>query len=117
MIGIAAVAGMSYVSWLIDNAPVMPQSHRDWREVIEYSVGIWLSYATGALLIHQLHPHHADKQTAKLAEALTKITAPAIETRTHFQERAHKLASLLGFALPILTGILSIVVSVHTLMQ
>lgn len=46
----AAVLGMSVVTALVDQVPVLPEGLREWREFLEYAVSIAFSYATGCIL-------------------------------------------------------------------
>lgn len=53
--GVLAVLAMSAVTGYVDNAPVLPQNLRDWREFIEYSLSIMFSFVTGLLLAKLMH--------------------------------------------------------------
>jgi hypothetical protein len=46
----AAVLGMSSITAVIDDVPVLPRSTIEWREFIEYSASISFSFLTGMLL-------------------------------------------------------------------
>ena len=46
----ASVIGMSAITSLVDQTPVMPQSMVEWREFIEYAASITFSFLTGMLL-------------------------------------------------------------------
>jgi hypothetical protein len=48
--GIIAVVGMSTVIGLIDRTPILPDTWRDLREMLEYMASIMLSVATGNIL-------------------------------------------------------------------
>ena len=45
-----SVAGMLAVVGYLDQAPVLPQSARDWRETVEYALSIALAYGAGNML-------------------------------------------------------------------
>jgi hypothetical protein len=47
---IVSVASMLATVGLIDQAPVLPQTARDWRETIEYALSIALAYGAGNML-------------------------------------------------------------------
>lgn len=51
MLGIVAALGMSTVIHFVDRVPVLPQSMRDWRELIEYAASIGFGFCTG-MLVH-----------------------------------------------------------------
>jgi pheromone shutdown protein TraB len=73
--GLVAVLGMSAVTAYVDNAPVLPENVRDWREFIEYSASIAFSLITGTLLAKLLHvtrrAHEAGPLTMFLARMFT----------------------------------------------
>lgn len=49
-LAIASVIGMSWITSLVDHAPVWPQNLFEWKEVLEYSASIAFSFLTGMLL-------------------------------------------------------------------
>jgi ABC-type multidrug transport system fused ATPase/permease subunit len=48
-LAVLSVIGMSYITNLVDNSPIFPQSPLEWQEFFEYSVSIALSFLTGML--------------------------------------------------------------------
>lgn len=46
----ASVFGMSWITSLVDQTPVVPQSFIEWREFVEYSASISLSFISGILV-------------------------------------------------------------------
>jgi hypothetical protein len=75
-----SVTGMLALVSYIDQAPMLPQSARDWRETLEYATSIALSYAAGntlGLFIFRMLP--------------TKIAASGQPSSTAF-----RIAQLLG---------------------
>lgn len=49
-LAIASVIGMSWITSLVDNTPVLPQNAFEWREYLEYAASISFSFLTGMLL-------------------------------------------------------------------
>ena len=49
-LAIASVIGMSWITSLVDNTPVLPQNMFEWREYLEYAASISFSFLTGMLL-------------------------------------------------------------------
>lgn len=49
-LAIASVIGMSWITSLVDNTPVLPQNVFEWREYLEYAASISFSFLTGMLL-------------------------------------------------------------------
>jgi hypothetical protein len=73
-IGILSVGGMLIVVALIDNAPVLPVTFRDWRETLEYVASIALATVTGsviAILIRRMLPRTLDSTGAPSPAAIT----------------------------------------------
>jgi hypothetical protein len=52
LLAISSVIGMSWLTSIVDNTPVLPQNTFEWREVIEYAASISFSFLTGMLLGH-----------------------------------------------------------------
>jgi hypothetical protein len=49
-LAVAAVIGMSWITSLVDQTPVLPQNAFEWREYLEYASSISFSFLTGMLL-------------------------------------------------------------------
>ncbi|MBM3346910.1 MAG: hypothetical protein FJY55_10510 [Betaproteobacteria bacterium] len=71
--GCLAVLGMSAVTGYIDDAPVLPQNLRDWREFIEYSASIAFSFITGLLLAKLMHVKRRAQETGPIAMFLARL--------------------------------------------
>ena len=56
VVALAAVFGMSTMVHFTDGDPILPESAVDWRETLEYSVSIALSYLLGSLLAAGARP-------------------------------------------------------------
>ncbi|MEI7430322.1 MAG: hypothetical protein WCL27_07680 [Betaproteobacteria bacterium] len=56
-----AVLGMSGLTAMVDNTPVLPHGWREWREFAEYATSIGLSLIAGGLLGHLMRQHQQDK--------------------------------------------------------
>jgi hypothetical protein len=56
VVALAAVFGMSTMVHVTDGGPILPRSAVDWRETLEYSVSIALSYLLGSLLATAAQP-------------------------------------------------------------
>ena len=56
VVAFASVFGMSTVVHYVDGDPIMPASAVAWRETVEYSASIALSYLLGSVLVHAAQP-------------------------------------------------------------
>ena len=120
-VGLGAVLGMLSITGLMDDQPILPIDRRDWREVIEYALSIWLSYLTGAFLVGALGAQRHDKATdgliRRLARDFAKLTAPENETRQHMEKRIQTLAGTIGTVVPVVTGAVSIIAGMRKLWE
>lgn len=67
-LGALAVSGMLYVTGYLDGVAVWPTTHREWREVIEYGMGIALGFFSAGLLVrfqHDLSISRAQEQARR----------------------------------------------------
>lgn len=74
VIGILSVGGMLIVVGFIDNAPIVPETFRDWRETLEYVASIALATVTGsviAILVRRMLPRTLDSTGAPSPAAIT----------------------------------------------
>lgn len=55
MLAVAAVIGMSSITSLVDQTPVLPQNAFEWREYLEYAASISFSFLTGMLVGGMFH--------------------------------------------------------------
>ena len=73
-IGLLSVGGMLVAVAIIDNAPVLPVTFRDWRETLEYVASIALATVTGsviAILFRRMLPRTLDSTGAPSPAAIT----------------------------------------------
>lgn len=54
-LAVASVIGMSWITSLVDQTPVLPQNAFEWREYLEYAASISFSFLTGMLLGGVVH--------------------------------------------------------------
>ncbi len=50
LLAVASVIGMSWITSLVDQTPVLPQNAFEWREYLEYAASISFSFLTGMLI-------------------------------------------------------------------
>lgn len=116
-----SVLGMLSITGLMDQQPILPQDGREWREVIEYGISIWLSYLTGALVVHFLAPLKSEKAAdglvRRLAGAMAKLTSPENENRQQLEKRIQTLAGTIGTIVPVVTGAASIISGMRKLWE
>jgi len=120
-IAMLSVLGMLAITGLMDSQPILPQDGREWREVVEYGLSIFLSYVTGALIVHWLVPlrseRTADSLVRRLAGSLARLTAPENETRQQLEQRIQALANAVGAVVPVVTGAASIIAGMRKLWE
>ena len=61
-LAIASVLGMSWITSLVDQSPILPQNNFEWREVLEYSASIAFSFLTGMLLGRVAYAHNHQRK-------------------------------------------------------
>lgn len=120
-IAMVSVLGMLTITGLMDSQPILPQDGREWREVVEYGLSIFLSYVTGALIVHWLVPlkseRAADSLVRRLAGSLARLTAPENESRQQLEKRVQALANTVGAVVPVVTGAASIIAGMRKLWE
>jgi len=121
LISSASVLGMLTITGLMDSQPILPQDGREWREVVEYGLSIFLSYVTGALIVHWLVPlkseRAADSLVRRVAGSLARLTAPENENRQQLEKRIQTLAGTIGTVVPVVTGAASIISGMRKLWE
>ncbi|KIL98448.1 hypothetical protein CCC_03731 [Paramagnetospirillum magnetotacticum MS-1] len=121
VIACASVLGMLAITGLMDSQPILPQDGREWREVVEYAFSIFLSYVTGALIVHWLMPlkseRAADSMVRRMAGSLAKLTSPENESRSQLEKRIQTLAGTIGTVVPVVTGAASIISGMRKLWE
>jgi len=70
-LAIASVIGMSWITSLVDNTPVLPQNAFEWREYLEYAASISFSFLTGMLLGGVLNSR-SHRPAGKLRDSLLR---------------------------------------------
>jgi hypothetical protein len=113
IVGAVAVWAMSALLAWHDQSPVLPQSLREWREVIEYIASIAFSHLTGALmgrwLVQRRHRQHAPGTLAKqLARVLSDDGGKSGNLLGRIQAVVEKIQQLSGYIIPVATGIVSV---------
>lgn len=121
LIAAGSVLGMLTITGLMDDQPILPNERREWREVIEYGVSIWLSYVTGAMIVSFFGSRGRDKATdtmiKRLAGDLAKLTAPENESRQQLEKRIQTLAGTIGTMVPVVTAAGSIIAGMRKLWE
>ena len=81
---------MSWITSLVDNSPVLPQTTFEWREVLEYAASIAFSFLTGMLLGGM---SYANNHQAKLMRInpLVRMVLSALGDDKLTPEALHKL--------------------------
>lgn len=121
LIAAVSVLGMLTITGLMDDQPILPNDRREWREVIEYGVSMWLSYLTGATIVSFFGSRSRDKATdtmvKRLAGDLAKLTAPENESRQQLEKRIQTLAGTIGTMVPVVTAAGSIIAGMRKLWE
>lgn len=102
-----AVLGMSWLTSLADNSPVLPQSIFEWKETFEYASSISLSFLTGMLLGKKIYPHRIKSSKSSLNANLSLNNFHT--SLKQLQEYGTTIAALITTALSIYTGLKHIV--------
>lgn len=120
-IAVLSVLGMLSITGLMDGQPILPHDARDWREVVEYGLSIFLSYLTGALIVHVMVPLKSERAAGsvvrKMAGSLARLTAPENENRQQLEKRIQTLAGTIGTVVPVVTGAASIISGMRKLWE
>ena len=96
VVGIGAVAGMSYVTSIAESTPVLPQNSREWRETLEYVSCIALAYVTGVLVTRAWR---------------------ALQEGAQLEARVKALQGLINSAVPATTAIASVIAGINGLLK
>jgi len=84
-----AVLGMSWVTHLVDSAPVLPQDTREWKEFIEYAASVGFSYMTGMVIGRMLWRRRKAAWQTERAKGLVLKLAQALTTGKANADRIH----------------------------
>lgn len=121
LIGGVAVFGMMSIPGLIDDQPIWPQDRREWREVIEYGISMWLGYLTGGLISNTLRARQTNAATdtvvRRLARDMAKLTSPENESRQQLEKRIQTLSGTIGTLIPVVTGAGSVIAGLRKLWE
>lgn len=79
-LAIASVIGMSWITSLVDNTPVLPQNAFEWREYLEYAASISFSFLTGMLLggLAYAHQHRQQAKSRQYGSLVQSIVSRAL---------------------------------------
>lgn len=105
VIGICAVAGMLGITTLIDQAPFLPSSTRDWRETVEYTGGIGLAFFTGCLIAHAIAVARAVRgQPPRAIVFAVKAFRPNEKGEVAVEMMAQRIQRIVNTATPVIAG-------------
>lgn len=120
-VSVLSVLLMLTITGVLDGQPILPRDGREWREVTEYGLSIWLSSVTGALIAHWLMPlrseRAAESRVRRVAKAVAGWTAPENESRQELERRIQALAGTIGVLVPVVTGAASIISGMRKLWE
>jgi len=110
--GVAVWAMSALLAWH-DQAPILPQSLREWQEVVEYIASIAFSHLTGALaagwLVRRRNVRRAPGTLAKqLARVLSDDGGKAGNLLGRIQNVVETVREYIGYVIPVATAIMSI---------
>lgn len=95
-----AVLGMSWITGLVDQTPVLPQDKREWKEFIEYAASVGFSFMTGMVLGRmrwQRRQTALDIEKARgLVVKIARMVATGQESAEKIQSTVKKLNDLGG---------------------
>ena len=94
-----AVLGMSGLTALVDQTPLLPQNMREWREFVEYAASVGLSYVTGMVLGEMLRHRiesTRDQAVRSLALKLARMITSGQKNAEKVEAMAKKLNDLGG---------------------
>jgi hypothetical protein len=105
-----SITGMLVVVGYVDHAPMLPQSARDWRETLEFSLSIALAYGAGdtlGLVLFRLLPSKiaAVGQPSHAAFRIARLLGRHVSDES-LRRRARRIQELLKAVAP-LAGLLT----------
>ena len=101
VVGIVSVWLMLAITAQIDGVPLWPDNPRDWRETLEYTVSIGLSFFTG-FLIHSLLSRWAREQRQKIS--LKVLLSRDANGKYKIAEVTHQVQSLVATMAPLVSA-------------
>jgi len=114
---ISAVGMLAIVSY-VDQTPMLPQSARDWREMLEYSLSIALAYSAGntlGLVIFRLLPTKiaATSQPGGAARRIARLLGRNVGEDS-LRRRARRIQEFSKAAVPLIGLLISVTASLYT---
>lgn len=112
VVALLAVFGMSAITALIDQVPLLPQDAVEVREFVEFAASIGLSFITGLWLYHWL-----EQRVLKKRDALQRLRAAGVsglgngvltESLTRWSDLGSAAVALCTTAMSIYTGLKSL---------
>lgn len=93
VLAIASVIGMSWITSLVDQTPILPQNYFEWREYLEYAASVSFSFLTGMLLggIVYARKHRPSPAIRSHSE---KAGTTVTKTEKSFMDRAQQVIEL-----------------------
>ena len=106
----AAVLGMSAVTGFVDKVPVLPENLRDWREFIEYTASIGLSFITGLLLgkLRAVRTSSPNRQPNRLVLFLAQLFTTHEDGELGLQKQIARITKLVATLTPAASAAVSI---------
>lgn len=106
---LASVFAMLVVTAMIDNVPMLPQDAREWRETVEYVLGIGLAFAAG-IMVGEFLPAFREKGSPphRVMLLVARAVTPDEEGTLGIEKAAKKLDKWAKAATPVATGLASI---------
>jgi hypothetical protein len=111
-----AVLGMSGLTALVDQTPLLPQNMREWREFVEYAASVGLSYVTGMVLGEMLR-HRIESTRDQAVRSLALKLARMITSGQKNAEKCEAMAKKLNDLGGSLTAAATTAASVYMGMQ
>lgn len=106
-----SVVGMSAITTLVDNTPIMPQTPIEWKEFIEYSASVSFSFLTGMLLGGMSYVRRNRIKTSKVNPWVAAVIAGLGDGKLSpdtLQRLMHKVNDFGGTAVALGTTLISI---------
>jgi len=118
-VAVLAVAGMSYVTSIVEGTSALPQDAREWRETVEYVASIAFAHLTGVLAsgawqAHRGIRHEVGQNTLRLAQAIARLTGKAVATGPELKSQIASIAELLNTLAVIGAGATSLVTALRS---
>ncbi len=111
-LAIASVIGMSGITSLVDNTPILPQNAFEWKEVLEYSASIAFSFLTGMLLGSMAYAAAQRKKRTASINPLLKVVISSLSdgkmSPANIEKIMKRLQGFFGTAVALTTTAISI---------